>query len=102
MASGQNNIPDIKPPITPAVSKSSSTQPRVSQPGGGTPELRQQPDSVQLSPRAREASQLRARVEATPEVEPSRVNEARARLQNGSPNPAAQNARLAEKLLTEN
>jgi flagellar biosynthesis anti-sigma factor FlgM len=57
-------------------------------------------DQVTLSQAAQEARRLATAAQAVPEVRASRVQEARALLGSGG-NAAAQNAKIAEKLLTE-
>jgi hypothetical protein len=57
-------------------------------------------DQVTLSERAQEARRLAAAAAAVPETRSNRVAEAKALLGAGG-NAAAQNAKIAEKLLTE-
>jgi hypothetical protein len=58
-------------------------------------------DSVQISPRALQASQLLAQVQAEPDVRANVVEETRAKLSGIAGDSASLNAKLAEKLLTE-
>jgi len=103
MVSGFNDLPDIKikaPEAAAPVRRNpeATVKPRPD----NDRKLIQAPDSVQLSPRAQSASKVRAAVESTPDVRPARVEEASAKLRTQTPNSAALNAKLAEKLLTEN
>jgi len=65
------------------------------------PEFKAEPDVVELSPKAQETRQLAPKVASLPEVVQSRVEEVRSRL-NQIANSPSNNAKVAEKLLTEN
>jgi hypothetical protein len=96
MVQGPNDLPDIvkaAPPVQPARAKA-ATQP-VAKPF-------QAKDSVQISPRAAQASQLLEQVKSLPDVRDDRVQEVRSKLSAAVKDSASLNAKLAEKLLTEN
>lgn len=100
MAVGPGNIPEripapqVTPPPRPAAQKPEFKP-------AERPELKQAPDQVTFSPRAREAVSISVKAKAVPEVRPERVQDVRTRIEN-SGNSAANSAKIAEKLLTEN
>lgn len=107
MVSGFNDLPDLKikaPEVQAPVRR--SAEPLAKPRPDADRKLVQAPDSVQLSPRAQAVAKslpiVRAVVDSTPELQPARVEEASAKLRTQTPNSAALNAKLAEKLLTEN
>jgi hypothetical protein len=104
MVSGSNDIPDLKiqVPVVQPPARRIPTEPAAKPRPEAERKLVQAPDTVQLSPRAQAASQVRAVVESTPEVRPARVQEVTAKLRSQTSNSSALNAQLAEKLLTEN
>ena len=97
MVNGPGNLPDLHkiqplPQAAPAPKPEQKFAPR--------PEPRVEPAAqVTISPRAKEIQSLLPRVQSVPEVRPSRVEEVRAKLSTIA-NVAAQNAKVAEKLLT--
>lgn len=99
MVQGPNDLPEIiksapvqaNAPAAPAKAKAPASSPDI-----------QVADSVQLSPRAVQASQLLALAQAEPDVRPGRVEEVSAKLSSIAVDSASLNAKLAEKLLTEN
>jgi hypothetical protein len=100
MISGPGQIPDAFQPflVTPAgkpAAKPDAAAQIV------PPAVVQPPDQVILSPEARLASALAARAGALPEVNPSRVAQLQNSLGISTDNSDAQNAKIAEKLLTE-
>jgi hypothetical protein len=99
MVNSSGQIPE--PNKAPVISK-------PARPATPRPEYKPKPEEelkpaaqVTLSPRAREASQLAAKAKAAPEVRPERVQEAREKVGKGG-SAAGQDAKIAEKLLTEN
>lgn len=98
MVQGPNDLPElskaaaIKAPPT-------AGRPKAAEP---LPQAFQAPDQVQLSPQAVQASQLLERVKAEPDLRPGRVEEVRANLSAIVGDGASLDAKLAEKLLTEN
>ena len=105
MVTGPNHIPDIKniaskPEVAPV--RRTPIEPTVKHTPQSAGRVVQAADSVHLSPRAHEASRVRSSVERTPEVRPERVQQASAQVRSQSSNSASANAKLAEKLLTEN
>ena len=105
MISGPNEIPPVKviaPKPAPAPVHRIPSEPNAAPSPEPARKVIQAPDSVQLSPRAREASRVNTAVQRTPEVRPERVQEASAQVRAQSTNNASANAKLAEKLLTEN
>ena len=99
MVQGPNNLPEaIKTPIIKAPAPAAPLRSKPVQ----APAKPQAPDSVQISPRAAQVSQLRAQIQAVPEVRPDRVQETTAKLSSIVADSASLNAKLAEKLLTEN
>jgi len=58
-------------------------------------------DEVTLSPKARQVASVTSQVKQVPEVRPGRVESIREKLARSGGSPAAQNAKIAEKLLTE-
>jgi hypothetical protein len=99
MVQGPNDLPEIAK--TAAVQASAPNAPARPKAAPGSAPVIQVADSVQLSPRALQASQLLAQVQAEPDVRPSRVEEVRAKLSDIAGDSASLNAKLAEKLLTE-
>ena len=105
MISGPNEIPPIKviaPKPAPSPIHRIPTEPTAKPLPDATRKVIQAPDTVHLSPKAQEASRVSTAVERTPEVRPERVQEASAQVRAQSTNSASANAKLAEKLLTEN
>jgi hypothetical protein len=103
--SGPNEIPEIKalaPKPAAAPVRRIPTEPTAKPRPEADRKLVQAPDSVQLSPKAQSASRISNIVERTPEVRPERVQEASAQVRSSSQDNASANAKLAEKLLTEN
>lgn len=100
MATGPGSIPEripvpqVTPPPRPA-------SPKADFKPADRPELELAPDKVTFSPRAREASSISVKAKAVPEVRQERVQDVRTRIEN-SGNSAANGAKIAEKLLTEN
>lgn len=105
MVTGPNNIPEIKviapKPESAAVRRIPSETIAKAKPEADR-KLVQAPDTIQLSPKAQQASRVLNAVERTPEVRPERVEQVSAQLRSQSTNSASVNAKLAEKLLTEN
>ena len=99
MVQGPNDLPEIVKAAAIAPSAPAAA-PRAKAPAQAEPF--QAPDSVQISPRAAQAAQLLAQVQAEPDVRPGRVEEVRAKLSASVGDDASLNAKLAEKLLTEN
>lgn len=100
MVQGPNDLPEIAKalPTRPAVPVAAA-KPR---PAAAPVRIFQAPDSVQISPRAAQASQLLSRALAEPDIRASRVEEVRAKLNATVKDSASLSAKLAEKLLTEN
>jgi len=100
MAIGPGNIPERipAPHVTPAA-RPAQQKPEFKP--AEKPELKVAADQVTLSPRAREAASLSSKAKSVPEVRPERVQDLRTRIEN-SGNSAANSAKIAEKLLTEN
>ncbi len=103
MVSGPNEIPEIKAVVQKTPAQLVRRVPAEAAKPAPEPErkLVQAPDTVQLSPRAQEASRVSASAERAPEVRPERVEQASAQVRSQSNNSASTNAKLAEKLLTE-
>lgn len=99
MVQGPNDLPEIVKAA--AVQASAPKAPAKPKAPEAAPVI-QVADSVQLSPRAQQASQLLAQVQAEPDVRQSRVDQVRANLSSIAGDSASLNAKLAEKLLTEN
>jgi hypothetical protein len=98
MVQGPNDLPEIaKAAPVPASAPSAPARPKAA-PDAAPIEVA---DSVQLSPRAVQASQLLAQAQAEPDVRVGRVEEVRAKLSSIAGDSASLNAKLAEKLLTE-
>lgn len=103
MVSGPNDFSQlkIKAPLIAPPARRIPTEPTAK----AKPEAArvvQAPDTVHLSPRAKEVTRVSQAVQSAPEVRPARVQEASAKLRTQAPNNSALNAKLAEKLLTEN
>lgn len=99
MVQGPQDLPDIV--------KLGSVAPTPAPAGpvkakAAAPEAFQAPDSVQISPQAAQASQLLAQVQVEPDIRQDRVEEVKAKLSAIVGDNASLNAKLAEKLLTEN
>jgi hypothetical protein len=105
VVTGPNNLPDpiLNTPAVQAPVRRPAVDAAQKQPlQGPGPGLVQAPDSLQLSPQAQTASRVAAVVLTTPEVVPSRVEQATAKILSQTSNSGEVNAKLAEKLLTEN
>jgi anti-sigma28 factor (negative regulator of flagellin synthesis) len=89
------NAPAVKPvaPSAPAKPKAAAAEPAPAP---------RKTDSVEISPRAAQAAQLLSQVQSQPEVRPDRVEEVRAKISALVTDNASLNAKIAEKLLTEN
>jgi hypothetical protein len=98
MVQGPNDLPKI--PTSPAI-KPLAPAP-VSKLKSELPAPIPRPDSVELSPRAVQVAQLFSRLQAQAEVDTGRVEEVKAKLGALVANTASLNAKIAEKLLTEN
>ena len=99
MVQGPNNLPEaIKTNLVKAI----PPRPQAPQSAAVHAPASQAPDSVQISPRASQVSQIRIQLQAIAEVRPDRVQEVSAKLSSLTGDSAALNAKLAEKLLTEN
>ena len=104
MVGGPNNLPDIKinPLAVPSISKRLPVDAALQ----ADHKLVLAPDTVHLSPQAQTAvhvqSVVQAALQSTPEVRPDRVQDASAKISAVTKDSGAQNAQLAEKLLTEN
>jgi hypothetical protein len=98
MVNGPGNLPEFhKAPLVNPVPKNVPKPERKFVP---PPEAKVEPAAqVTISPRAQELRNLAPKIQATPEIRPSRVEEVRVKLGQG--NPQALNAKIAEKLLTE-
>lgn len=100
MVQGPNDLPEIiKAANVQASAPSAPAKPKAAP--DAAPDILSVSDSVQLSSRAKQASQLLAQVQAEPDVRNSRVEETRAKLSSIAGDSASLNAKLAEKLLTE-
>jgi hypothetical protein len=99
MVQGPNDLPEIAKAA--AVQASAPKAPAKPKAAPEPAPVIQVADSVQLSPRAQQASQLLSQVQAEPDVRQSRVDEVRAKLSSIAGDSASLNAKLAEKLLTE-
>jgi hypothetical protein len=102
MVQGPNDLPDI---IAKAAALQANTPVKPKAPVPAPAPARQDiqvADSVQLSPRAVQASQLLAQAQAEPDVRNSVVEQVRSKLSSIAGDSASLNAKLAEKLLTEN
>src|SRR5258708_6980114 len=100
MLNGAGQIPNIVPAANTAPAKGAVLPKNPVHTGAPAPHAT---DVVTLSDRAREASRLAAaaaKIKAVPEVRPNRVQEIIAKIGKGG-DAAAQNAKIAEKLLTE-
>src|SRR6267378_496861 len=98
MVNGPGNLPEIHKaaPLNPVHKNIPKPERKFVAP----PEAKVEPAAqVTISPRAQELRSLAPKIQATPEVRPGRVEEARTKL--GHANPQALNAKIAEKLLTE-
>lgn len=101
MVQGPNDLPNIlntpavKPAAPAAAPKAKAEAPIVPAPAPRT-------DSVEISPRAAQAAQLLSQLQAQPEVDSGRVEEAKAKISALVTDNASLNAKIAEKLLTEN
>lgn len=99
MVNGPGNLPErvpaprVTPPPRPALKKPEFKP-------AEKPDFEQAPDRVTLSPKAKEVSSLARSAKAEPEVRVDRVEEARAKVSK-SGNSSSSNAKIAEKLLTE-
>lgn len=104
MVQGPNDLPNlIKAPALQPTQPNNNVRPKTAGPKDVVPvAFSQAPDSVQISPRASQAAQLQAKLEQVPEVRVDRVEEVRAKLSGVVQDNASLNAKLAEKLLTEN
>lgn len=104
MVQGPNDLPNLsKAPALQPTSPQQAVRPKSAGPKDVDPSIfSQAPDSVQISPRASQAAQLQAKLEQVAEVRPGRVEEVRAKLSGLVQDNASLNAKLAEKLLTEN
>lgn len=101
MVQGPNDLPDIlKAAAVNPPAAAPAARPKAAPAASAAPF--QAPDSVQISPRAAQAAQLAALVQAEPDVRPGRVEEVRAKLSGIVGDSASLDAKLAEKLLTEN
>jgi hypothetical protein len=97
MVNGPGNFPELRK-IQPL--PQAAPPPKPEQKFLPKPEPRVEPAAqVTISHRAKEIQSVLPRVQAIPEVRPNRVEEVRAKLSNVA-NVAAQNAKVAEKLLT--
>ena len=99
MVNGAGHIPEPhKSHLTPKVTRAQSQKvafrpaPKVEAKGGH--------HEVTLSPKAKAASAVTSQIKSIPDVSKSRVNEVRSKIAR-SGGSSAQNARVAEKLLTE-
>jgi hypothetical protein len=102
MVQGPNLPEPIKAPIVKAPASVNPGRAKAPVPAAPAKAVPQGPDSVQISPQAAQVSQLRAQIQAVPEVRPDRVQEVSAKLSSIVGDSASLNAKLAEKLLTEN
>jgi flagellar biosynthesis anti-sigma factor FlgM len=101
MVQGPNDLPNLFK--APAVQPAQAPRPAAAGPKAPAPQAVSQPaDSVQISPRASQAAQLQAQLDAVPEVRVDRVEEVKAKLASIVQDSSSLNAKLAEKLLTEN
>jgi hypothetical protein len=98
MVQGPNDLPEIvkaAPAQAAQPSRAKAVTPAAAKPF-------QAEDSVQISPQAAQASQLLAQVKSLPDVRDDRVQDVRSKLSAAVKDSASLNAKLAEKLLTEN
>ena len=104
MIQGPNDLPNlVKAPKIQAPAPKNPVQPKSAGPKDVAPlGFSQAPDSVQISPRAAQAAQLQVKLDQVPEIRPDRVEEARVKISSVIQNRGSLNAKLAEKLLTEN
>lgn len=98
MVNGGGQIPE--PSKLPKVAPPRPASPRTNFKPAKKPDFKPQVDQVILSPKAREVSAIVSRARQVSEVSTSRVEAARAKV-GKSGNSASQNAKIAEKLLTE-
>lgn len=96
MIQGPNDLPEIlkTPPLPPSPAPVKRKPVEAAQPF-------QAADTVQISPKA-QVAQLVVKAKVEPDIRPARVEQARVQLSAIVKDSASLNAKLAEKLLTEN